>query len=232
MSEQPARVLVVDDEPQIRRLLRVSLGAQGYQVYDAPNGRDALTLTATERPDVIILDLGLPDMDGLDVIRRIREWTDTPIVVLSVREQEAQKVEAFNLGGDDYVTKPFGMAELLARIRAALRHRLRSEIEQPVFRSSGLLVDLARRQVSVAGREIKLTPTEYDLLRVLVTHAGKVLTHQQLLRAVWGPGAANDTHYLRVYIGQLRQKIEDDPAQPRHIITESGVGYRLRDEAL
>lgn len=230
MSEQAVRVLVVDDEPQIRRLLRVSLGAQGYQIHEAATGNDAITMTATERPDVILLDLGLPDIDGLDVIKRIREWSSTPIVVLSVREQEEQKVAAFNLGADDYVTKPFGMAELLARVRAALRHGVQTETPQPVFRAGELVVDLGRRQVFTAGKEVKLTPTEYDVLRVLVTHAGKVLTHQQLLRAVWGPGAVNDTHYLRVYIGQLRQKIEADPAQPRLIVTESGVGYRLRDD--
>jgi two-component system, OmpR family, KDP operon response regulator KdpE len=231
MSEQPVRVLVVDDEPQIRRLLRVSLGAQGYHVFEAGRGAEAVVMAATERPDIIILDLGLPDMDGLQVIERVREWTNTPIVVLSVREQEGEKVKAFNLGADDYVTKPFGMAELLARIRAALRHRLRADIEQPVFQSGDLLVDLARRKVTVAGRDVRLTPKEYDLLRTLVTHAGRVLTHQQLLRVVWGPGAAGETHYLRVYIGQLRQKIEADPAQPRHILTEPGVGYRLQEDA-
>lgn len=230
MSEQPVRVLVVDDEPQIRRLLRVSLGAQGYHVSEAGRGAEAVVMTATERPDIIILDLGLPDMDGLQVIERVREWTNTPIVVLSVREQEGEKVKAFNLGADDYVTKPFGMAELLARIRAALRHRLRAEVEQPVFQSGDLIVDLSRRKVTVGGHDVKLTPKEYDLLRTLVTHAGRVLTHQQLLRVVWGPGAASDTHYLRVYIGQLRQKIEADPAQPRHIVTEPGVGYRLQED--
>lgn len=230
MAEQAVRILVVDDEPQIRRLLRVSLGAQGYQVYEAARGAEAVSLAALERPDLIILDLGLPDIDGLQVIRQVREWTQTPIIVLSVREQEAQKVEAFTLGADDYVTKPFGMAELLARIVVALRHRTQVETEEPVFRSGDLLVDLARRTVSVAGREVRLTPTEYDLLRVFVTHAGKVLTHQMLLRLVWGPGSVNDMHYLRVYIGQLRQKIEADPTQPRHIITEPGVGYRLREQ--
>jgi two-component system KDP operon response regulator KdpE len=224
------RILVVDDEPQIRRLLRVSLGAQGYQVHEAARGEEAVSRTATDRPDLLILDLGLPDIDGLQVIRRVREWTDTPIIVLSVREQEAQKVEAFTLGADDYVTKPFGMAELLARIAVALRHRTQAATDEPVFRTGDLVVDLARRTVAVGGREVKLTPTEYDVLRVLVTHAGKVLTHQVLLRLVWGPGSVNDTHYLRVYIGQLRQKIEADPTQPRYIITEPGVGYRLKEE--
>lgn len=183
--------------------------------------------TAMERLDVIILDMGLPDEDGLDVIRRIREWSQIPIIVLSVRGREADKIEALDRGADDYVTKPFGMGELLARIRAALRHRLQSEVEEPVFRSGGLTVDLARRVVSVDGREVKLTPKEYDLLHALVIHAGKVLTHQQLLREVWGPAYVNQPHYLRVYIGQLRQKIEPDPAQPRYILTEPGVGYRL-----
>jgi two-component system, OmpR family, KDP operon response regulator KdpE len=231
MAEQPVRILVVDDEPQIRRLLRVSLGAKGYQIREAARGEEAMTITATDRPDVIILDLGLPDLDGLDVIRRIREWTDTPIIVLSVREREAEKVKAFELGADDYVTKPFGMAELLARIQTALRHRLQTEVAEPVFRSGDLIVDLARRRVSVAGHDIKLTPNEYDLLRALVAHAGRVLTHQQLLRTVWGPGAVNEAHYLRVYIGQLRQKLETDPAQPRYILTEPGVGYRFADDS-
>ena len=223
------RVLVVDDEPQIRRFLRVSLDAQGYKMSEAAHGEAALTMAASEQPDLIILDLGLPDLDGQEVIRRLREWTDVPIIVLSVREREGEKVAALDQGADDYVTKPFGMSELLARIRAALRHRLQAETEEPIFMSGGLTVDLARRLVTIAGVEIKLTPKEYDLLKLLVTHAGKVLTHQQILRAVWGPAYVNDTHYLRVYIGQLRQKIEADPAQPYYILTEPGVGYRLRD---
>jgi two-component system KDP operon response regulator KdpE len=230
MSEQPIRILIVDDEPQIRRLLRVSLTAQGYRVIEAARASEAVTMTATERPDIIILDLGLPDQDGFEVIQQVREWTETPIVVLSVREQEGEKVKALNLGADDYVTKPFGMAELLARIRTALRHRLHTEVEEPIFRCGDLLVDLSRRRVSVSGHDVKLTPTEYDVLHTLVAHAGKVLTHQQLLRAVWGPGVTDETHYLRVYIGQLRQKIEPDPAQPRYIITVSGVGYRLNED--
>jgi two-component system KDP operon response regulator KdpE len=228
VSDQPIRVLVVDDERQIRRFLRTSLGAYHYQIVEASGGEEAVMKTATERPDVVILDLGLPDVDGLDVIRRIREWSDVPIIVLSVREREADKIEALDRGADDYVTKPFGIGELLARIRAALRHRLQTEVEEPIFHSGGLMVDLARRVVSVDGQEVKLAPKEYDLLRVLVIHAGKVLTHQQLLREVWGPGYSHETHYLRVYIGQLRQKIEANPAQPRYIVTESGVGYRLR----
>lgn len=230
MTGQPIRILVVDDEPQIRRLLRTSLGAHQYQVLEAASGQAALVAAAEERPDLLILDLGLPDMDGLDVMSRLREWSDLPVIVLSVRDREMEKVEALDRGADDYVTKPFGMSELLARIRATLRHRLQGEVEAPVFQSGDLSVDLARRQVTVSGQEVHLTPKEYDLLRLLVTHAGKVLTHQQLLRQVWGRGYEQETHYLRVHIGQLRQKIETIPAQPRYILTEPGVGYRLIDD--
>jgi two-component system, OmpR family, KDP operon response regulator KdpE len=229
MSEQPIRVLVVDDEPQIRRLLRVSLTAQGYRLVEAGSGEQALTRAATEHPDLVILDLGLPDMDGQEVVRRLREWTTVPIIVLSVRDREKDKVQAFDQGADDYVTKPFGMSELMARMRVALRHRLLTETNEPVFRAGALVVDLVRRAVTVDGREIKLTPRQYDLLRVLVAHAGKVLTHQQLLRQVWGPGYSEESQYLRVYVGQLRQKIEPDPARPSYILTEPGVGYRLRE---
>jgi two-component system, OmpR family, KDP operon response regulator KdpE len=228
VTEPSIRVLIVDDEPQIRRFLRTALSAHGYRVIEASCGREAMTLTATERPELMLLDLGLPDIEGLEVIHRLREWSTVPIIVVSVRGQEAKKIEALDSGADDYVTKPFGMGELLARIRAALRHRLQAEVDEPVFRSAGLTVDLIRRIVTVDGREVKLTPKEYDLLRVLVTHAGKVITHQHLLREVWGPGSVHETHYLRVYIGQLRQKLEPDPAQPRYILTEPGVGYRLR----
>jgi len=228
VNDKPLRILVVDDEPQIRRFLRTSLSAHGYQVIEAARGQDAMVLVTTERPDVVMLDLGLPDMDGLEVIRHIREWSNVPIIVLSVRGREADKIAALDGGADDYVTKPFGMGELLARIRAALRHRRQAEAEEPVFRSGGLMVDLARRVVTVDGHEVKLTPREYDLLRVLVMHAGKVITHRHLLREVWGPAAVYETHYLRVYVGQLRQKIERDPAQPYYILTEAGVGYRLR----
>ncbi|HSF31803.1 MAG TPA: response regulator [Candidatus Tectomicrobia bacterium] len=228
MTEPSIRVLIVDDEPQIRRFLKTSLSAHGYRVIEASCGREAIALTATERPDLVLLDLGLPDMDGLEVIHRLREWSTVPIIVVSVRGQEAEKVEALDGGADDYVTKPFGMGELLARLRAALRHRLQAEVEEPVFRTGGLTVDLLRRVVTVDGREVKLTPKEYDLLRLLVTHAGKVITHQQLLREVWGPGSVYETHYLRVYIGQLRQKLEPNPARPHYLLTESGVGYRLR----
>lgn len=227
MSEKLVQVLVVDDEPQIRRLLRTSLNAQGYRVLEASCGEEAVTKTATDPPDVVLLDLGLPDVDGVDVIRRIREWSKVPIIILSVRGREADKIEALDRGADDYVTKPFGMGELVARIRTAMRHRLQSEVEEPVFRSAALTVDLARRVVTVHDREVKLTTKEYDVLRVLVIHAGKVLTHQHLLREVWGRAYENQTHYLRVYIGQLRQKLEADPARPRYILTEPGVGYRL-----
>jgi two-component system, OmpR family, KDP operon response regulator KdpE len=228
MREHPVRALIVDDEPQIRRFLRTSLSAHGYQILEASCGKEALVRLATEQPDVVLLDLGLPDLDGLDVIHRIREWSQVPIIVLSVRGQEGDKIAALDGGADDYVTKPFGMGELLARIRAALRHRLQSQVDAPVFQSGGLSVDLARRVVTVDDGEVKLTPKEYELLRVLVIHAGKVLTHQHLLREVWGPVAVEETQYLRVYIGQLRQKLEADPAQPRYLLTEPGVGYRLR----
>jgi two-component system, OmpR family, KDP operon response regulator KdpE len=230
VTEPSIRVLIVDDEPQIRRFLRTSLSAHGYRVVEASCGREAITLTATERPELVLLDLGLPDMDGLEVIRQLREWSTVPIIVVSVRGQEGQKIEALDGGADDYVTKPFGMGELLARIRTARRHRLQAELDVPVFHAAGLTVDLAKRVVTVDNHEVKLTPKEYDLLRVLVTHAGKVITHQHLLREVWGPGSVHETHYLRVYIGQLRQKLEPDPAQPRYLLTEPGVGYRLRME--
>ncbi|MBP7935758.1 MAG: response regulator [Phycisphaerae bacterium] len=223
-----ARVLVVDDEPQIRRFLRTSLIAHGYTITEAANGNEALLKATDDRPEVMILDLGLPDIDGMEVIRRVREWSQVPIIVLSVRGRESDKIAALDAGADDYVTKPFGMGELLARIRAALRNRLADEVDEPVFRNGGLCVDLARRQVRVDGREIKLTPNEYELLRVLVLNAGKVVTHQHLLREVWGPADVDQTHYVRVYVGQLRQKIEPDPAQPCLIITEPGVGYRLQ----
>jgi two-component system, OmpR family, KDP operon response regulator KdpE len=223
----PARVLVVDDEPAIRRFLRTSLGAQGYQVDEAADGGAALDLLRRSPPDVLVLDLGLPDLDGFELLRRLRAGGSAlPVIVLSSRADEKGKVEALDLGADDYVTKPFGIDELLARIRAALRHRLQQQGEKPVFRSGDLSVDLVRRIVTVRGEEIKLSPREYDLLRLLVAHAGKVLTHNFLLRELWG--AESDVQYLRIYIRALRQKIEADPEQPHHIITEQGVGYRLR----
>jgi two-component system KDP operon response regulator KdpE len=227
MSETSARVLVVDDEPAIRRFLRVSLAARGYAVFEADSGQAALSAVVTDRPDLIILDLGLPDLDGIEVTRLLREWTPIPIIILSVRGQEADKVAALDAGADDYLTKPFGIGELLARMRVALRHAGSSGAE-PVFTSDDLVVDLVRRVVTLAGQDVQLTPTEYDLLRVLVTHAGKVLTHRQLLREVWGVSYQQETHMLRVNISNLRRKIEPDPARPHYILTEPGVGYRLR----
>jgi two-component system KDP operon response regulator KdpE len=220
------RILVVDDEPPIRRLLRTGLGTQGYEVIDAANGADAL-IAVKSNPDLVILDLGLPDMQGLDVLRMMREGGSTvPVLVLSSRDDEGGKVKAFDLGADDYVTKPFGMNELLARVRTALRHRLQVQGEKPVFQVDGLSVDLVRRIVKVKDVDVKLSPKEYELLRLLVQHAGKVLTHAFLLKGVWGP--ATDPQYLRVYIRQLRQKIETTPDRPFYILTETGVGYRLR----
>ncbi len=227
MSTTPLRVLVVDDEPPIRRFLRTSLSAQGYHVLEADNAVAALHMIGGHPPDVVVLDLGLPDVDGLEVIRRIRaQEIAVPIIVLSSRTDETGKVQALDLGADDYVTKPFGMDELLARLRAALRHRLQQQGERPVFRSGDLVVDVVRRLVSVRGEEVKLSPREYDLLRLLVAHAGKVLTHKFILREVWG--SETDVQYLRIYVRSLRQKIEPDPERPQHVITETGVGYRLR----
>ncbi|HET7447887.1 MAG TPA: response regulator transcription factor [Methyloceanibacter sp.] len=226
MTAMPLKVLVVDDEPPIRRLLRTGLGTQGYQTLDAPNAKAALDLMS-DKPDLVILDLGLPDMQGLDLLRQIRaQREDVPIVVLSSRGDETAKVEALDLGADDYVTKPFGMEELLARIRAALRHQLHLQGERPVFKVGDLSVDLVRRVVKVGDKVVKLSPKEYDLLRVLVQHAGKVLTHKFLLNQLWA--VPIDAQYLRVYVRQLRQKIEPDPTRPQYILTETGIGYRLR----
>jgi two-component system KDP operon response regulator KdpE len=230
MSAAPLRLLVVDDEPQIRRFLKTSLSAHGYDVIEADSAAAALRVATTARPDVLVLDLGLPDQDGTEVIRRIREWSPLPIIVLSARGSEDAKVAALDLGADDYVTKPFGMNELLARLRAALRHRLQEQGAEPVFTSGPVTVDLGKRIVTRDGAPVNLSPREYELLRQLVIHAGKVLTHQHLLREVWGPAHVGDTPYLRVYVGQLRQKLEADPARPQLITTEPGVGYRLRAE--
>jgi two-component system KDP operon response regulator KdpE len=221
----PSRVLIVDDEPPIRRFLRTSLTAQGYQTLEAENGEQALSALAKNRVDVVLLDLGLPDIDGVDVLQRIRANSNVPVIVLSSRADEPSKVRALDLGADDYVTKPFGTDELLARLRAAIRHRLQQQGEMPVFRNGDLAVDLVRRIVSVRGQEVKLTPREYDLLRILVIHAGKVLTHKFILREVWG--TETDVQYLRIYIRSLRQKIEAEPERPQYILTEQGVGYRL-----
>lgn len=227
MTTGPARVLVVDDEPAILRFLRAGLGAAGYQVIEAANGRDALDIARQQRCDLAVLDLGLPDIDGLAVIRQIRaEGQMLPIIVLSSRHDEATKVEALDSGADDYVTKPFGIDELLARVRAAQRHRLQQDGERPVFRSGDLTVDLVRRVVTVRGSDVKFSPREYELLRLLVQHAGKVLTHRMIMSAVWDSNT--DIQYLRIYIRALRQKIEKDPERPEYIVTETGVGYRLR----
>jgi two-component system KDP operon response regulator KdpE len=226
MSAPPLKVLVVDDEPPIRKLLRLGLGTQGYEILDAPSGKVALELIA-QKPDLIILDLGLPDIDGLELLRIMRQKSEgVPIVVLSSRGEEAAKVQALDLGADDYVTKPFGMDELLARIRAALRHQLQVHGERPVFRVGELMVDLVRRIVRLGDKEVKLSPKEYDLLRILVQHAGKVLTHKFLLKELWSD--LTDAQYLRVYVRQLRQKIEENPERPHYILTETGIGYRLR----
>ena len=226
MNATPLKVLVVDDEPPIRKLLRMGLGTQGYQTMDAPNAKTALDLMANQ-PDLVILDLGLPDMQGLELLRQIRSRTETvPIVVLSSRGDEVAKVEALDLGADDYVTKPFGMEELLARIRAALRHQLQVQGERPIFELDDLSVDLVRRIVKVRGKQVKLSPKEYELLRIMVQHAGKVLTHRFLLKELWATPI--DAQYLRVYVRQLRNKVEPDPARPQYILTETGIGYRLK----
>ena len=226
MSAAPAKVLVIDDEPPIRKLLRMGLGTQGYEILEAANGKASLELLA-QKPDLVILDLGLPDIQGLDLLRMIRGRNESvPIVVLSSRGDEAGKVEALDLGADDYVTKPFGMDELLARMRAALRHQLQTHGERPIFRVGDLSVDLVRRIVKLRDKEVKLSPKEYELLRVLVQHAGKVLTHKFLLGELWDD--LTDAQYLRVYVRQLRQKIEADPERPQHVLTETGIGYRLR----
>ena len=226
MSAAPVRVLIVDDEPPIRKLLRMGLTAQGYHVLEAPDGATALNLIA-EKPDLVILDLGLPDMQGLDLLRTIRARNErVPIVVLSSRGDEAAKVQALDIGADDYVTKPFGTDELLARMRAALRHQLQIQGERPIFHAGDLSVDLVRRIVKLGEKEVKLSPKEYDLLRLLVAHAGKVLTHKFLLRELWDD--LTDAQYLRVYVRQLRQKIEANPERPQYILTETGIGYRLR----
>jgi two-component system KDP operon response regulator KdpE len=226
MTAAPLHVLVIDDEPPIRKLLRMGLATQGYQTTEAANGKAALELLA-DGPDLVILDLGLPDVEGLELLRTIRERNDkVPVVVLSSRSDERAKVEALDLGADDYVTKPFGMDELLARMRAALRHQLQVHGERPIFRLGDLSVDLVRRIVKLRDEDVKLSPKEYELLRVLVQHAGKVLTHRFLLGELWDP--LTDAQYLRVYVRQLRQKIEADPERPQYLLTETGIGYRLR----
>lgn len=229
INESPngVRVLVVDDERAIRRFLQVSLAAHGHTVFEATTGQEALGAVVANRPDLIVLDLGLPDIEGIEVTRRLREWTQTPIIILSVRDHETDKIAALDAGADDYLTKPFSMGELLARLRVALRHAGPKE-DTPVFTSGKLAVDLSRRVVMVDNREIQLTPTEYDLLKVLVMHAGKVVTHAQIIRQLWGPGNEDQAHLLRVNMSNLRRKLESDPTRPAYIITEPGVGYRLR----
>jgi two-component system KDP operon response regulator KdpE len=227
-SKPTTAVLVIDDEPQMRRLLRVTLEAHGYAVTDAATGNDGIVQAAQARPEIILLDLGLPDLDGVTVLKRIREWSRVPIIILSVRDRDGDKVAALDAGADDFVTKPFSSAELLARLRTALR-RSQPPTASSVFRSGDIEIDLATRLVKKNGQEIKLTPTEYALLRLLVVHAGKVLTHRQLLTDVWGPTAVEQTHYLRVHIAHLRDKLEDDTAQPKFILTEPAIGYRAVD---
>lgn len=227
MEAPKTKVLVVDDEHAIRRFLRTSLTAHGYEVYEAATGEDAILQTINIRPDLIILDLGLPGINGTEVTRRIREWAATPIIILSVQNQDTDKIEALDVGADDYLTKPFSVGELTARLRVAMRHARQEEPEQ-IFASGKLRVDLTARLVTYAHEELQLTPTEYDLLRLLIKHAGRVLTHQQLLKEVRGAGYQTETHLLRVHMSNLRRKIEEDPSNPQHILTEPGVGYRLK----
>jgi two-component system, OmpR family, KDP operon response regulator KdpE len=225
------RVLVVDDDPAIQRMLKLTLEANSHKVLAVSTAAGALSGIAADAPDIVLLDLDLPDGNGKDVIRRVREWSDTPIIVLSAQDREAEKIEALDLGADDFVSKPFGVGELMARMRAALRSRMQKRAETPAFKAGALKLDLVRRQVSRHGQKVKLTPREYELLSFLAQHAGKVLTHRQILTAVWGQEHEEDIQYLRVYIGRLRQKVEDQPEDPRIIITEPGVGYRISDEA-
>jgi two-component system KDP operon response regulator KdpE len=227
MSEPRPVVVLIEDEPQMRRFLRTVLPGQGYTLFEAQTGQQGLIEAAVRKADIVILDLGLPDMDGVEVVKRLREWSAIPVIVLSARAQEEDKVAALDAGADDYLTKPFGVSELLARLRVALRHATRGPEGTQVFESGPLKVDLAVRRVEVGGRAVHLTPIEYRLLSVLVRHAGKVLTHRQLLKDVWGPSHLEHAHYLRIYMAQLRRKLEEDAAQPRYLLTEPGVGYRL-----
>jgi two-component system KDP operon response regulator KdpE len=227
MNTGHACVLVVEDEPDIRRFLRATLSAEGYRVVESASGRRATIDAGSHKPDLAIVDLGLPDFDGVEVIRRIREWSPMPIIVLSARVQEQAKIEALDAGADDYVTKPFAVGELLARVRVALRHVQRSSSGEHVLRLSGISVDLEQRRASRDGTDVRLTPLEFRLLACLARHLGMVVTHRQLLTEVWGPTHERDTHYLRIYMKQLRDKLEEDPFKPRHLITETGVGYRL-----
>ncbi len=233
MTEVRACVLVVEDEPQMQKFLRASLVSQGYRVVTSEGGKEALSLARTHNPDLVLLDLGLPDLDGMEVTQQLREWSSKPIIVISARGQEEDKIRALDLGADDYLTKPFGAGELMARIRVALRHSARAAEErvEPLVVVGELSIDLDKRQVFSSGKEVHLTPNEYKLFAYLMKNAGKVLTHRQLLHEVWGAAYATQTHYLRVYMVQLRHKLESDPAQPRYLVTEPGVGYRLKVEA-
>jgi two-component system KDP operon response regulator KdpE len=227
MTEPGQRVLVVDDESSIRRYLQAALSAQGFTVYEAATGQEGLNAVIAHRPDIMILDLGLPDLDGIEVTRQLREWSPLPIIILSVRETENEKVAALDAGADDYLTKPFGTGELMARMRVVMR-RLTTAPDEPVLQVGDLKMDLSRRLVTVDGDQVSLTPTEYDILRLLLQNAGKVITHRQLLRQIWGTAYESEMHILRVNISNLRRKIEPDPARPHYIVTEPGVGYRLR----
>lgn len=229
MAAAPA-ILIIEDEPEIRRFLRTSLAAEGYRVVEAENGERGAIEAGTQKPDLAIVDLGLPDIDGVEVIRRIRKWSPMPILVLTARAREQSKVEALDAGADDYVTKPFGVGELLARVRVALRHAARSPSGRETLALGRLAIDLQRRRVTREGREVHLTPNEYRLLACLAQHLGMVVTHRQLLREVWGPSHVEHTHYLRIYMKQLRDKLEEDPLRPSHLLTETGVGYRLVDD--
>lgn len=223
------RILVIDDEPQIGRMLRTQLAARGYEVEHVGTGHEGLMAVGENPPDLILLDVGLPDLDGVEICRRLREWTAIPIIFLTVRDEERTKVRALDVGGDDYVTKPFGIPELLARVRAVMRRvQEQPSAASSVFESGDLRVDFTARQVTVGGKEVRLTPTEYELLRLFILHADKTLTHRQLLTQIWGPEATTETQYLHVFIRQLRRKLEPDPAQPRHFVTEPGIGYRFR----
>jgi two-component system KDP operon response regulator KdpE len=232
MAEDKPLILLIEDEPQMRRFLRVSLQSQGYRLIEAETGEDGLIQVASRKPAIILLDLGLPDMDGLEVTKKLREWTARPIIIISAREQERDKVRALDAGADDYLTKPFGADELLARIRVSLRHLARQESgqEDVVFDAGQIKVDFNKRQVLLRDENIHLTPIEYRLLTTLIRHADKVVTHSQLLKEVWGPRHANQVQYLRVYMAQLRQKLEDDPARPVHLINEPGIGYRFKSD--
>ena len=233
MPDDKELILLIEDEPQMRRFLRITLQSNGYRLVETETGAEGLLQAASRNPDVVLLDLGLPDMDGFEVTTRLREWTQTPVIVISAREQEQDKVKALDAGADDYLTKPFNAGELLARIRVALRHALRqrSGRQEPVFSLYNLRVDLAQRQVFLDDREVHLTPIEYKLLTTLIRHAGKVITHRQLLTEVWGAAHVNEVQYLRVYMTQLRHKLESDPARPRFLMNEPGIGYRLKYDA-